>query len=290
MLSPFRLLTPASAREAAEALRDLGEPAKIYAGGAELLLLLRHQILEADYLVDIKHIPGLDRLAWDGRAVHIGATVNHHRLETDPLVREHLPLFAYAESHIGNIRVRNQGTIGGNLCFADPHADVGTALLVYDTTVAVAGPEADREMPLDEFLVGVYETALAPEELLTGVQVLPLPPDWAHAYLRVEQYYRPTLNVAVAARLEHEHVLEARLAVGCVGPRALRLVELEAEIQGQPLPEVHRAIAGAKTYLADLLEPVDDLLGSAEYKLHITSVLLSRALVEASASRANGAS
>jgi carbon-monoxide dehydrogenase medium subunit len=271
-------------------LRDLGEQAKIYAGGAELLLLLRHGILEADYLVDIKHIPSLDQLAWDGRTVRIGATVIHHRLETDPLVREHLPLFAYAESQVGNIRVRNQGTIGGNLCFADPHADVATALLVHDTTVAVAGPEAEREMPLDEFLVGVYETALAPEELLMGVQVLPLPPDWAHAYLRVEQYYRPTLNVAVAARLEHEHVREARLAVGCVGPRALRLVELEAEIQGKPLPEVHRAIAGAKAYLADLLEPVDDLLGSAEYKLHITAVLLGRAFVQASASRGNGAS
>src|SRR5437773_2341777 len=85
MLSPFRLLTPSSAREATEALRDLGEQAKIYAGGAELLLLLRHRILEADYLVDIKHIPGLDRLAWDGRTVRIGATVVHHRLETDPL-------------------------------------------------------------------------------------------------------------------------------------------------------------------------------------------------------------
>src|SRR5919202_917656 len=151
MLRHFRVLDPTTVAEAASELGRLGERARVYAGGAELVLLLRQGILEADYLVNVKRIPGLDALGWENGAVRIGATATHRRLETDALVREHLPLFANAESHVGNVRVRNQGTVGGNLCFADPHADVATALLVHDATVRLGGA-ATRELPLAAFL------------------------------------------------------------------------------------------------------------------------------------------
>jgi carbon-monoxide dehydrogenase medium subunit len=281
MLRPFRVLDPTTVAEAAAELDRLGDRAKVYAGGAELLLLLRQGLLAADYLVNVKRIPGLDAISWDGARVHIGATTLHRRLETDPLVNERLPLLAYAESHVGNIRVRNQGTLGGNLCFADPHADPATALLVHDATVTVRGAAGERELPLPDFLVGTYEVALAPDELLTAVQVPPLPPGWRHAYLRVEQFYRPTLNVAAAVRPDGDRIGEARLAVGCVGPKALRLADLEARLRGLTVDEGRRLAAESRAYLAELLEPVDDLLGSAAYKLHVTSVLLGRALVQA---------
>jgi aerobic carbon-monoxide dehydrogenase medium subunit len=245
------------------------------------VLLLRQGLLEADYLVNVKRIPGLDALAWEDGVVRVGATVVHHRLETDPLVRERLPLFAYAESHVGNVRVRNQGTVGGNLCFADPHADVATALLVHDATVRLGGAGETRELALPEFLVGTYETALAPDELLTEIRVPPLPPDWGHAYLRVEQFYRPTLNVAVALARDDGRLGPTRLAVGCVGPKAVRLAELEARVQGLPVAEAQRVVAEAGPYLAEQLEPVDDLLGSAEYKVYLAGVLLGRALAQA---------
>jgi carbon-monoxide dehydrogenase medium subunit len=283
VLKPFRVVEPTTVAEAAAELGRLGERARVYAGGAELVLLLRQGLLEADYLVNIKRIPGLDVVAENDGAVRIGATVVHRRLETDPLVRERLPLFAYAESQVGNVRVRSQGTVGGNLCFADPHADVATALLVHDATVTLGGA-ATREMPLREFLVGTYETALGPDELLTEIRVPPLPAGWGHAYLRVEQFYRPTLNVAVALAREDGRLGGARLAVGCVGPKAVRLDELEGRVRGLPLAEAQQVVGEAGPYLAEVLEPVDDLLGSAEYKVYLAGVLLGRALAQATGS------
>jgi carbon-monoxide dehydrogenase medium subunit len=244
-------------------------------------LLLRHGVVQADYLVNIKRIPDLDAIRWDDGTLRIGPTVTHRRLETDPLVREHLPMFAEAESHVGNVRVRTQGTLGGNLCFADPHADPGTALLVYDTTVDVAGSDGARQLPLDEFLVGTYEVALAPDEVLASVSVQPLPADWTAAFLRIEQYYRPTLNVAVAARTENGLLADLRLAAGCVGPRPVRLADLESQARGLPLADAERVVRAAGAYLTEQLEPVDDLLGSAEYKIYLTTVLLGRALRQA---------
>lgn len=281
MLKPFRVLDPTTVAEAASELGRLGEQARVYAGGAELVLLLRHGILVADYLVNVKGIPGLNAVAWDDGVVRIGATTVHHRLETDPLVRERLPLFAYAESHVGNVRVRNQGTVGGNLCFADPHADVATALLVHDATLQVANASATRELTLGEFLVGTYATALEPDELLTDIRVPPLPTGWGHAYLRVEQFYRPTLNVAAVVERQNGNLGHVRLAVGCIGPKAVRLPELEARLSGLTLADAQQAVAEARAYLADQLEPVDDLLGSAEYKLHLAGVLIGRALAQA---------
>jgi len=281
MLRPFRVLVPSSAPEAASELARLGDKAKIYAGGAELLLLLRRGLIEADHLINVKHIPSLDRIAWDGGVLHIGATVTHHRLETDPLVCEHLPMFAQAESQVATIRVRNQGTLGGNLCFNDPHSDPGTALLVYEAKVTLAGQKKERKIPIDEFLIGMYTTALEADELLMEVQVPPLPPEWGGAYMRIHRLQRPTLGVAAAARMQNNCLEGVRLALGCVGPMPRRLVELEAKIQGLTLDEARRIIGESKAYLSEYLQPVDDLLGSTEYKLHISRVLLGRALSQA---------
>ncbi len=281
MLKPFRVVDPTTVAEAAGELGRLGDQARVYAGGAELLLLLRQGLLEADYLVNVKGIRGLNAIGWDGQRVRLGATTLHRRLETDLLVRERLPLLAFAESHVGNIRVRNQGTLGGNLCFADPHADPATALLVHETTVTVAGASGERALPLAEFLVGTYAVALEPDEVLTEVQVAPLPAEWRWAYLRVEQFYRPTLNVAAVVRPEAGRVGEARLAVGCVGPKAVRLGELEERLRGLALDEAQAVLAEARPYLVEQLEPVGDLLGSAEYKTYLTGVLLGRAVAQA---------
>lgn len=281
MLNPFRVLDPTTVPEAAKELGRLGDRAKVYAGGAELLLLLRHRLIQADYLVNIKSITNLNRIVWDGRILHVGACVTHRRLEQDPLVCRYLPMFAYAESQVANIRVRNQGTLGGNLCFSDPHSDPGTALLVYEATVSVAGPREERQMLLSDFLVGMYTTALEPDELLVEVQVPPLPPGWGSAYLRVHRFQRPTLGVAAAAKLQDGRLSGVRLAVGCMGPRPERLTELEAKIQGLRLSEAERVVGEGEAYLKELLQPVDDLLGPADYKLYIVQVLLRQALEKA---------
>jgi carbon-monoxide dehydrogenase medium subunit len=281
MLKPFQVLEPPTISEASAELGRLGEQARVYAGGAELLLLLRNRILEADYLVNIKSIPGLGEISWDGDELRLGATVTHHALELDPVVRERFPMLAYAESQVGNIRVRNQGTLGGNLSFADPHSDPPTALLVYGASVTVAGKGGERQMPLEEFLVGTYETALEPDELLTEVRLRPLAMGWSGAYLRLERLPRPTLNVGVAARRDNGRLEDVRIVAGCVGPKAVRLAALEDKLKGSTIGEAVRAVEEADTYLIDRLQPVDDLLGSADYKLYMTKVFIGRALGQA---------
>jgi carbon-monoxide dehydrogenase medium subunit len=281
MLNPFRMAHPTTMAEAAGELARLGDAAKVYAGGAELLLLLRRNLIQTDTLIDIKRIRGLDEVSWNGKVVRIGATATHHRLETDAHVRERLPMLGHAESQVANIRVRNQGTLGGNLCFNDPHSDPGTALLVHDTTVAVCGPAGERQVSLGDFLVGMYATALSPEELLARVDVSPLPAGWGGAYLRVHRSQRPTLGVAAAASLSDGLLDGVRLAVGCVGPKPERLGELEKKVRGLSVAEAERVVGEAKRYLAGVLRPVDDLLGSADYKLHVAAVLLGKALRQA---------
>ncbi len=281
MPGALRLLQPTTPSEASAALRELGERAKIYAGGTELLFLLRQGLAQGDFLVNVKTIPELHRVLWNGNALRIGACVTHHELETNPLIRQYAPMFARAESQVANIRVRNQGTLGGNLCFNDPHSDPGTALLVYEASVMIGGRSGQRHLPLDQFLLDMYTTALGEDELLLEVQIPPLPPGWNSAYLRLHRYQRPTLGVAAAIKEKNGNIEDVRAAVGCVGPKVQRLAELESRLRGAKLDEAGKIIGEAKGYLRELLCPVDDLLGSADYKLYMTGVLLRQAVEKA---------
>jgi carbon-monoxide dehydrogenase medium subunit len=281
MLSELKLVQPTTVQETSRALADYGEKAKIYAGGAELLLLLRNGLLQSEVLVDVKKIERLHRVTADNGALHVGACVTHRELETHPLIRELTPSLAYAESQVANVRVRNQGTLGGNLAFNDPHSDPGTVLLIHNASVIVGNEKGERYIPLADFFVDMYATALEQGDLLLEVEIPPLPAGMKSAYLRLHRYQRPTLGVAVAARVINEVVEEVRLAVGCVGPKGQRLSELETRIKGTKLSDAKRILTQEKTYLRELLRPVDDLLGSAEYKLYMTCVMLGDALEEA---------
>jgi aerobic carbon-monoxide dehydrogenase medium subunit len=285
MLTSLQLVQPTTVAEASRALQEFGEKAKIYAGGAELLLLQRHGLLHTEVLVNIKRIERLQRLSCDESALRVGACVSHRDLETSSMVRARAPSFAYAESQVANIRVRNQGTLGGNLCFNDPHSDPGTVLLMHDATVMLESERGEREMILEDFFLDMYTTALAPDELLVEVKVPFLPERMKSTYLRLHRYQRPTLGVAVAAHMSNGAIEDARLAVGCIGPRALRLKDLEAKIAGAALSEVRKIVADEATYLRDRLDPVDDLLGSAEYKLYMASQLLGDALEQVAGRR-----
>jgi carbon-monoxide dehydrogenase medium subunit len=278
MLQSLRLLQPTTIAEASSALSEFGERAKVYAGGAELLLLLRQKLLETEVLVDIKKIGELHQLRADEKGISIGSCMTHQVLANDSVVRRHARSFADAESQVANPRVRNQGTLGGNLCFNDPHSDPGTVLLVHNASVKVANYKGERELPLDQFFRDMYATALRPNELLTEIQIPPLPEGMNSAYLRLQRYQRPTLGIAAAVTMTNGAIAECRLAVGCAGPKPLRLVELEAKTKGSTVSEARKLFAEQKNYLRDLLRPVDDLLGTAAYKIYMTSVMLGDAL------------
>jgi carbon-monoxide dehydrogenase medium subunit len=281
MLGQLKLVQPATVAEASEALAIYGERAKIYAGGAELLLLLRHRLLQSEVLVDVKKIERLHRLSRENGVLRVGACVTHQAIENSALVHDHAPALAYAESQVANVRLRNQGTLGGNLAFNDPHSDPGTVLLIHDASVIVGNESGERRIDLNEFFVDMYATALEPRDLLLEVEIPALPNGLMAAYLRLHRYQRPTLGVAAGVRLTNGAVDEVRLAVGCVGPKAERLTELERKMTGAHLSDARQIVTEEKQYLRHLLRPVDDLLGSAEYKLYMTGIMLADALARA---------
>jgi carbon-monoxide dehydrogenase medium subunit len=281
MLQPLKLLQPTTIDEASKALTEFGDKAKLYAGGAELVLLLRNGLLETEVLVDVKKIERLHRIELVANSLCIGACVTHHALANHALVREHTPALAYAESQIANVRVRNQGTLGGNLAFNDPHSDPGTVLLIHDATVLIGNSKGERRVALNEFFVDMYATALEAGELLLEIDIPLLPSGMKSTYQRLHRYQRPTLGVAGAARFDGAAIADARLAVGCVGPKALRLSNLEAKINGKDLNAAKSIFAAEKNYLRDMLKPVDDLLGGADYKLYMTGVMLGDVLEQA---------
>ena len=281
MLRPFRVSQPTSVTEACAELARLGEDAKVYAGGTELILLLRLGLVQYSHLVDVKRVPELGELAWDGKAMHIGAAVTHRRLERSAEVTAHLPLLQQATELVANVRVRNVGTIGGNLCFGDPHSDPAPALLVHDTRVKISTHSGDRTIGLEAFYIGLFETAIAPDEILIELQVEPLPPGVGSAYLRAARFERPSLGVAVAVAQHDGRLANVRLAVSCVGPVPMRLQELESHVEGATLAEAQQIVRQAQRHYKEVLQPVDDLHGSVAYKTYLTGVLLGRALAQA---------
>ncbi len=281
MLPSLQLAQPATVAEASAALADFGEKAKIYAGGAELLLLFRNGLLDAEILIDVKKIERLHGMTSTGGKLRIGACVTHHALAKSALVRAQAPALAYAESQVANVRVRNQGTLGGNLAFNDPHSDPGTVLLIHDASVTIGSQSGERSVALGDFFVDMYATALEPGDLLLQVEVAPLPAGMKSVYRRLHRYQRPTLGVAAGVSVADGIFDQVRLAVGCIGPRAERLTELENRLRGAKPADAPRLVGEAKKYLREQLRPVDDLLGSAEYKLYMAGVMLGDALEEA---------
>ncbi len=287
MLGPLTIHEPTTAAEAAGLRVRLGDDAAVYAGGSELLLVMKEGLGRWRHLIDVKGIRVLSQLDDTGDRLVIGAAVTHRTLERSPVLRRHFPLLAEMEAQVANVRVRNVGTLGGNLCFAEPHSDPPTALLVHDARVVLCGLRAERALPLSEFITGSYETALGADEVLVRIEV-PAPPAGAvGAYLKFGFHERPTVGVAALLVLDGSAASAVRVAVGCLGPVPARLPRLEARLAGAPLSALVAGIDARDGGFADL-DVVSDLHGSADYKREVGAVLVSRALALA-ATRARSA-
>src|SRR5436189_2540594 len=170
-LRRFTIHQPKDTAEASEMLAQFGEKARLYAGGTELLLAMKHDLLRYEHLVDVKTVPGLDRIEAKDSVLLIGSAVTHRVIERSALVKEKLPVLSEMETKVANVRVRATGTLGGNLCFAEPHSDPAALLLALDAHVHVQGKGGERTLPIDQLILGAYETALAPDELMTGIDI-----------------------------------------------------------------------------------------------------------------------
>ena len=291
MLRPFELHRPTTAAEACALLASLGEDAVPYAGGTELLLLMKEGLLRPRHLVDIKRIPGLGAITERDERLVIGATVTHRTVERSAVVRARAPLVTAVARHVANVRVRNVGTVGGNLAFADPHSDLATLFLALDATVDLVSPRGGRTLALDEFVRGPWDTTRADDELLASVTVMPERGRTAAAYVKFGMHERPTLGVAVVLRLEAQgdrtRVADARIAIGCVNPRPTRARDAEARLRGCDIVDLLDAAGEAAARAAAGADPADDLHGSADYKREMVAVFTRRALGIAAA-RARG--
>jgi aerobic carbon-monoxide dehydrogenase medium subunit len=285
LLRPFDLHRAESVEEASRLMAEHGDAARLYAGGTELLLLLKLGFGRPRWLIDVKRVPGLRGVAVRDDALVIGATTPHREVEHSPDVRAQCPLVARVARHVANVRVRAVGTVGGNLAFADPHSDLATLFLLFDARVTLASAGGARELSLADFIRGPYETARRDEEILTAARLRPWPAGSAGAYVKFGVHERPTLGVGIALLPDGApgRVGEARVAVGCVGPRPERITAVERALRGADVAEVGRRAGELGALAAESADPDDDLHGSAEYKRDMVRVFVSRALTLAAA-------
>jgi aerobic carbon-monoxide dehydrogenase medium subunit len=288
LLRPFALDRPETLEEAAAVLTEHGGGAALYAGGTELLLLMKEGLVRVQRLVDVKRVRGLADIRAEDATVVIGATARHRAVEISALLRERCPLVAGVARHVANVRVRHVGTVGGNLAFADPHSDVATLFLALDAELVLWRRAGERRLSLGDFLLGAYETARRDDEILTGVRLHPWPAGTASAYLKFGVHERPTLGVALAVTPAGAGAPAAvRLSVGCVGPKPQRFPEIERQAARMGVAELAARAPALAQAAADAVETASDLHGAADYKRDMTRVFVRRAF-EIVAARAAG--
>ena len=266
----------ASTVEEAVSLRvRFGEDAAVYAGGTELLLAMKLGLARWPHLIDVKGIPELRQISLSDGVLRIGATVTHWDLEHDAAIARAIPAFANLERNVANVRVRAAGTLAGNIAFAEPHADPPALLLALDARIAVRGASGPRSVPLNQFLVGMYQTSLRADEIIVAIEV-PVPESRARAsYVKFQILERPSVGVAIVAALRDGRFASApAVVVGAVDevPRPVRTESLAGAVAdasaGDALAEAARSA----------VEPIADLAGSVDYKRHLVGVFARRAL------------
>jgi carbon-monoxide dehydrogenase medium subunit len=269
--------------EATQLVDGYGDDAAFYCGGTELLLLLKLGFSSFGHLVDLKHVEELEGIRVEDGELVVGAAVTHRELERSDVVREQLPALAAMERGVANLRVREVGTLGGNLAFSDPHSDPATFLLALDAEVECRrGGDPARRIPIAAFVVGPYQTALQPGDVLTSVRI-PVPPEGAAAaHAKFAFHERPTATVACLARVVDGQVAEARVAVGSVGARPVRATAAEQALSGATVDELGGGLLeDAGELAAEAAAPVDDANGSSDYKAQLVRVLVGRTFLQA---------
>ena len=259
------------ARSLAEAVALLGEnaDARLLAGGQSLIATLNMRLSAPSLLIDINGIGGLDGIAHKGGALEIGALTRHAQAERSDLIARHAPLIARALPHIGHAAIRNRGTLGGSIAFADPAAELPACLLALDGEVDATGPQGQRTVKAGDFFKGLFETALGPQDVLTAIR---LPADTPATRVGFAELARrhgdyAIVGLAASARADGKGLAAVRLAYFGVGATPLRAKKAEAALASG---NVDAAVAALE------LDPHDDVQASAAVKKHLAGVLLRR--------------
>jgi len=284
----FEYFAAQTVPEAIGLLQRYGSEAKLLAGGHSLIPLMKLRLASPRYLVDLNRIRGLASLEQRDGSLRIGALARHADLETSDLIRAGYPLLADAARVIADPLVRNMGTVGGSLAHADPAGDWGAAMLAAKAQLVVSGPRGTRTVPIDEFFVDTFTTALQPDEILTEI-VVPRPPQGGGgAYLKLERKVGDFAIAAVGTQVVVDRrgsIQDAGIGLCNVGPVSLRAKRAEEVLRGGKADDA--TIARAAQLAAEECDPVSDLRGPAEYKRDVVRVLTARA-VRLAVQRARG--
>ena len=264
-----------------EALGLLAEGAKPLAGGMSLIPMMKLRLASPEHLVDLGRIKDLNYVREEGGAIHIGATATHQDVLSSPLVRGKCPLLAETASHIGDVQVRNMGTIGGSVAHADPSADYPAALQALEAKFVLKGSKSERTVSAEDFFVDTFTTALEPGEIVREVIV---PVDGAGTGTSYQKVLQPAsgfaiVGVAVRVRKQGDKITMARIGITGLANRAYREKEAEKALEGSTgSPAEIQAIAA---WIGKGVDANSDLHASAEYRIHLAAVYAAKALTAA---------
>lgn len=264
-----------------EALGLLAEGAKPLAGGMSLIPMMKLRLAAPEHLVDLGRIKDLSYIREQDGAVHIGATATHHDVENSPLLRGKCPLLAETASHIGDVQVRNMGTIGGSVAHADPAADYPAALQALEAKLVLKGAKSERTVAAGDFFVDMFTTALEPGEIVREV-VVPLDGDGTGtSYQKVIQPASGFAIVGIAARVRKTGGKIAMVRIGVTGlaSRAFRAMAAEKALEGKAGSPAE--VQAAAAVVAQGIEANSDLHASADYRRHLATIYAAKALTAA---------
>ena len=279
---PFEYHVAKSVNEAAQLAAQFGTDGKILAGGHSLVPMMRLRLAAPKHIVDITRIPDLAYIRQEGERIEIGAMTTHYQIESSELLMTRCPLFPETAREIGDVQVRNKGTLGGSLAHSDPAADWPAAILAADAEIHAVSLNGDRWIAAQNFFVDILTTALEPGEILTGVRVPVLPDRTGDAYVKLHQPASGFAVVGVAARVALDaqgSVQHASVGITGVGPKAYRAIGVELALRGKSPTARH--LQDASGHAADGIEANSDLYASSGYRAHLARVYTRRALERA---------
>jgi carbon-monoxide dehydrogenase medium subunit len=273
--NPFEYTAPATLDEALK-LAESGE-GKLLAGGMSLIPLMKLRLASPESVIDLGRIPGLAGISEVAGVITIGAMTTHHAVETSPLVRGKIPLLGETASHIGDVQVRNMGTIGGSVAHADPAADYPAALVALEAVIHVRSAKGDRKLDAAEFFVDAFTTAMEPGEIIVDVQIGAEKPSEGFKYEKVPHPASGFPVVGVAARIQRAagKITLARIGVTGLSSHAFRARNAEDILQNGGSVEAACEVVG------EGVEANSDLYASAGYRLHLARVHAARAVTAA---------
>lgn len=275
---PFDYHAPSTLDDAITLLADLGDDAKLLAGGHSLLPMMKLRFAEPGHLIDLGRIDTLRGIRREGNEIRIGAMTCENDLIWSPLLKEQCPLLVEAAGLISDPQVRYKGTIGGDISHGDPGNDHPALMLCLGASFVLRGPDGERVVAADGFFIGTYYTALEPNEILTEIRV-PIPPagsGWCYAKLKRKTGDFATAASAVLLQMNGDNVRDVSITLTNVAPTAIKARDAENYLRGRKLDDA--AIEEAARLAMAICEPAEDLRGNVEFKTAMAGEMTQRAL------------